>query len=563
MRAKLTIGLLLIACSAAAQYQPAAVANTYTLTEADGFPGSNYVNSWEIHPSGKVYAKDFFGSLHITGNNFVRFISGLGTITNSTLIKMKPKNELLLLEMPQITILKNDTLWMVTENKNPGLIGAYPDNYSGRLYAIEIHQFKLTFYELKNYDWVAIGTFLLPAEVNTENMQTHFFRNGEFLFSFPLRDGSRKLYSPDTVHQQLNYVGTLSHDDYNYFFPHLYNNRLEKNQELMQSFLNFFAARTGWQSALPSKQFSNHFSIASTDQFLFKYGKRMYEYFVIDSNQILTPTVVFDGEDKINSIRINPAYPYLTMLTGNKPLRVFPYIKKYPRIYDDDNASNIFALVQDDVGRIWAGNYQSQLTIIDPANRKQPLIPLKQQPSPFMNAALNYNGQLYLVGESPGDGILQYDRKGNRYKPKQPAATTGFHLYLAPKGGKVYYPSTLPGYPVFYCDAKELGTSATKWERLDTALGIAPFGMASITEDTMGRIWMGHPKKGFAVYHPATQKGITYHTDKKESPIGFISSAMDARGTVGWVAMIKAFGITTIIKNPRRLKACAASIIHC
>lgn len=520
--------------AAAQKPLPAAVANTYTLTEADGFPGYNYVNIFEHHPSGKTYAKDFFGNLHITGNNFIKLIPGLGNITNGTALKIKPGNEVWMFETPEkISILRNDTLWKVIETQNRQLQGIYEDIYSGRLFALEITGAKLVWYEFKNYEWEIKDTFLLPPHINPENARINIFHNGEHTISFSRPDGSRQFYTPDTAHNRLHYITTISLIDYAYCFPHLYNSRLQENLALKRSFSDFMAARTGKQLPITAEPFNSHFALTCLpDQYVFKYEKGLYEYFTADSDHIRSSTIVFEAKDKINSTRINPAYPYLTVLTGNKPLRVFPYIKKYPRIYDNDNASNIFALAQDGTGRIWAGNYEHQLSIIDPTNNKQPVIPLKQQPYQFMNASINYNGNLYLVGESYNGGVVQYDMQGNMRKLQQPAATTGYYLYLAPQNRKVYFPSAAPGYPVFYCDVKELEKPFTRWQRLDSTSGIAPFGMASITEDTLTRIWMGHPKKGFAVYDPALQKGATYRTENKESPIGFISSLTDKKGTV-------------------------------
>ncbi|SDD10137.1 histidine kinase [Niabella drilacis] len=338
----------------------------------------------------------------------------------------------------------------------------------------------------------------------------------------------------DFVQHQLHDLGTLSLPEYSLGFPLLYNGSLRENRALKKSFSDFIAARTGRRRPLTPEYFRNYFT--NTDfntQYIFSYGRGLYEHLVVDSSHILPATIVFEAKDKLNATKVNPAYPYLTVLTANKPLRVFPYIKKYPHIYDHDNARNIFALGQDDAGRIWAGNYQSQLSIINPAKPEQPVVALKKQPYPFMNASLNHNGKMYFVGEYINGGLLQYDQQGNMRKLHPALSTTGYYLYLAPRNGNLYFASAAPGYPVFYCAAGELQKAFIHWKRLDSTVGInPPLGIRSITEDTLGRLWMGHPYKGFAVYDPAVQKGATYHTSNDETPIGFVSSLTDKKGTV-------------------------------
>ncbi len=534
MHARLIILLTLFCCYADAQKSPpAAVANTYTLTEADGFPGYNYVNVWEQHPSGKIYAKDFFGNLHITGNNFITPVPGLSNITVGTILRVRPGNEVWVYETPQkISILKNDTLWKVVESKNKQLRGVYEYFRSGRLFALEIKATTLVRYEFKNHEWEATGTFLLPTGVNPEDVRADTFENGESVISFLLPDGSRKCYEMDSAHHRLNYLTTISAIHFFYYFPYLYNNKVQENLALKQSLSDFIATRTGKRQHLTPERFHNYFMPPYT-QWVFKYGKGLYEYFSVDSSHVQPGTIVLETKDKLNDNRINPAYPYFTVLTGNKPLRVFPYIKKYPHIYDNDNANNIFALAQDDAGRIWAGSYQNKLSIIDAVNPKQPVIHLKQQPYPFMNAQVNYNGKIYLVGEYNTGGVLQYDMQGNMRRLQQPMIATGYYLYLSSKSGKVYFASSGPGFPIFYCNAKELEKPVIDWKQLDSTAGITlSQGMRTITEDTIGRIWMGHPDEGFAVYNHALKKGVTYHTVNNESPIGFISSLTDKKGTV-------------------------------
>lgn len=87
------------------------VANTYTLTEADGFPGFNYVNSFYQFPSGKIYAKDIVGNFHITGNNFVATIPALNGLENSASVVRTGENEVWFADQKKVFIIKGDSVY--------------------------------------------------------------------------------------------------------------------------------------------------------------------------------------------------------------------------------------------------------------------------------------------------------------------------------------------------------------------------------------------------------------------------------------------------------------------
>ncbi|MGC4234225.1 MAG: histidine kinase [Niabella sp.] len=533
MHARLVILLILLSyCADAQKPPPVAVANTYTLTEADGFPGYNYVNVWEHHPSGKIYAKDFFGNLHITGNNFMKPVRGFTNLSSETGVRLlHPGNGAIVYELPgKISVIKNDSLWktVVSSKKLTSLAINF---YNNRLYAFEITGKLLTLYEFKGEDWVAIGNAVLPAGVLPEHIRGDFFKDGKLAVSFSLPGGSRQFYEMDTTLHTLRYLNTLSRPQWAHYYPHLYNSSLQKDTALERSFSGLLTRRMGKALALTPTVFSGYFiNMYSYNQYVFIYGKGLYEYFTVGSSRIQPQTILFESKDKLNSAWTNPAFPYIVFLTGNKPLRVFPYIKKYPHIYNNDNASNIFAVAQDDAGHIWAGSYQNQLSIIKTRQSPQ-LIMLKKQPYPFMNAALNYNGKIYLVGELSDGGVLQYDRLGNMRKLK-PQLHTGYYLYYEPKNRQIYYATAEEGYPAYYCNAKDIEKPVVPWQKIDSAAGLGPIATRSITSDTLGRVWMGHPNNGFAVYSPSSKKAITYDMRKNESPIGFISSITDSRGTV-------------------------------
>lgn len=531
-----------------AQKRSVAVANAYTLNDADGFPGHNYVNTFVYQPSGKVYAKDFYGNLHIIGNNFIKTIPGLKNMANETMLFPQPDNEMWLADGTDKTfIIKNDSLRKIiktTKNLSHGLFSNY--NATGIL-GVGMDKGTLTIYEFANYRWQAITKAPIPKNENSKTVRIEFVKtetDNELIVLFSKPNGDHSIYKPDPAKNQLQYLKTISLNDFIWGLPYLYmlkNNTLSINTALTNNFNRFIATRTG--KNIKPGDYGNFIAVTDIPHicFTFAYGRNLYEYFTLNNNHIQASNIVFESDKKINGTRKNPAYPYLTVLTDDKPMRVFPYIKKYPRIFDQDNTNSIFTLAEDDKGRIWAGSYQRNLSIINPHSNNSAGVELKtsKQPYPFMNASLNYKDKIYLVGEFATGGILQYDMQRNMRKLKPDLATTGYYLYHAQKNDKIYYASADQGFPVFYCEAKELENKFIHWNKLDSAKGIQlHIGIRSMTEDTLGRLWMGHPNKGIAVYNPATQRGTSYLVDEQESPVGFVSSLTDKYGTV-WMGTDK------------------------
>lgn len=538
MRLRLVILLLFFSGPACAQIRsPVGQANTYTLKAADGFPGNNYVGNFEYMPSGKVYAKDFFGNLYITGNNFVKQVTGLENISNNTFLVARSDSEAWLVdENKNITVIKNGIPRQIIEAPAKDLLWFRCFSPDKRVFCMKIWGKELMLYELKHYVWKKI--YEIPVHVNFRHQWTYgkIMKDGQMVLTTFLPGSAQSVYGIDTAHLKLEFITTLP-KPFNPLFNilALYDQQWQMDSVLARSLTGFVAERNVSSNLVTFKDVEeNLMTLFPIPAFIFNDGNGLYEYIRIDSSHVNPGTIFFETRDKLNGVRLNPAYPYLTVLTENKPFRLFPYIKRYPRIYSTGNSNNIFTLVQDDKGRIWAGNYQNQLSIIDDplSPRHAPgIIRLKKQPYPFMNASLNYNGSIYLVGETFNGGVLRYDMNGRMTKPA-PQMPTGFYLYLAPKGQTVYYPSSSLDNPVYYCKVKELEKPFIHWKKLDTTSGISPFSMASITEDTLGRIWMGHPSRGFAVYDPRAGKGTTYNIRKKETPVGFISSLTDQRGTV-------------------------------
>ena len=551
----LCCGLCFTVC--AQQPKPAGFANTYTLTDADGFPGFNYTK-FKYSPWGEYYASDFFGNFHFTGNNFIKRIDALNNLYHVGDLFIMPNNEVLRVDDSKrlIYVIKNDSLLKTIPPPSTTEFNIRYNFHDNYLLGISYTNNTVILYELKNEQWVLLQkirhNYLKLGDENFKNLT--FKKNNLFLQTAGNQETVYHLYEIDTGIHQIKLIRTNLRSVFLNFF---YDDNLQENKKLILSFIQFYAKQSGKQTAeckisdiietagyIPPFIFNQ----TSQDGFILKNNNATYTWGEFDSTTIKPTVVNFESKDIVHGPVKNLYYPYITLPTGNKPLRVFPYIKKYPHIYNNDHADNIFMLTQDDSGRIWAGSYQNYLSIIAPLHshsRGFPNFPspvgegsgvrlteLGKQPHAFMNAGISYNNKIYVVGEDINGGILQYNMQGNMHK-LQPQTPVGYYLYLSAKTKQVYFAPVAAGGSLRYCSADELNKPVVHWNKLNFGLKEKNWdGFRTITEDSLGRLWCGHPKYGFVVYHPQTKQHHLYEVNKNQTPIGFISSVTDNKGTV-------------------------------
>lgn len=506
------------------------VANSYTLTDADGFPGYNYVTPAAFSSTGKIYLKDFFGNFHITGNNFIKQVPGLGNIENSAEIFRLSDTEIWLRvnNGKEIKIIKNDSLIKSVEFP-------YKDFYSARnIYTNSHYQFKpihnkIEIYKFISDKWVLVNKAKWDTAIKINDIEPVFEKNKQAFLKTIVSKNKQGIYLFDTLSNQFKFIKVIP-TIYNSNNKVFYNSNWQINTSLQQSLAHYYTIRLGKLFNAKEFKFSEndlYFHEISTaeNSFIFNFKNGFYEYGMYDSTHILPNSFIFETSNKLNPIQQNPNHPSFFAFTNNKPLRIFPYIKKYPNIFNHKNSTDIFALAQDDLGRIWAGSYENNLSIIKPTSFEKGLgstvTELPKQPYRFMNAAINYNRKMYFVGETHLGGILQYSINGKLKKIK-PLTPTGYYLYYAARSKTIWMPSAEgPNYPIYTCKANELEKPFINWQKLDSKVGITNFGFATMCEDTMQRIWIGHPKKGFAVYNQQTKKAITYDLKKKRNTYWF------------------------------------------
>lgn len=211
--------------------------------------------------------------------------------------------------------------------------------------------------------------------------------------------------------------------------------------------------------------------------------------------------------------------------TMNKPFRYFPYLKVYPKIFNHATSSAIHAITQDSSGRIWVASYEGGLSILS----KNKVVEYHEDGLIFLPGSFSTSSHVYLNSEQVKYGLLQYDIKGHK-KGLSPNLL-GYYMYLS-KNKQDFYFGSWAYQGLLKTATQSLESGVLNWKKIDSTYGNKLKAIASITEDTRGRIWMGSATRGFAVYYPDKDKATTWLVSKNETSVSFLSSCTDDKGTV-------------------------------
>lgn len=212
--------------------------------------------------------------------------------------------------------------------------------------------------------------------------------------------------------------------------------------------------------------------------------------------------------------------------TNGSLLRLFPHIKKYPRLFYTSNSNSVFTLQQDYLGQIWAGSYQGALSIITNDNV---VVQSKTSDIKYLNGGLNYKDKILLFAESE-KGLLQYD---NLEKYSVIAdSVSGFCSFIS-KNKKLYIGTCQKG--IWFTDVANLDkTAKISWRKIAEKEGLTIENILCINEDKFGTIWYGS-STGIGVYNPTTNLCTTWNRkDLKLDYLGTITMAQDTYKTV-WI----------------------------
>ncbi len=212
--------------------------------------------------------------------------------------------------------------------------------------------------------------------------------------------------------------------------------------------------------------------------------------------------------------------------TNGDFIRLFPHIKKYPRLFYKSNSNSVFALQQDDKNQIWAGSYQGVLSIITNENK---IIQSKNNDVKFLNGGINYKNKMLLIGES-GKGLLMYDGI-NKYETIADSIAA-YYTYIS-KSKKLYLGTMLNG--IWFTDVKNLeAKNKIKWNKITDKQKLGLENVLTISEDKYGAIWYGS-STGIGFYNSKTNLCTTWkRKDLELDFLGTMAMLQDTHKTL-WI----------------------------
>jgi hypothetical protein len=231
--------------------------------------------------------------------------------------------------------------------------------------------------------------------------------------------------------------------------------------------------------------------------------------------------------NKMNRGLYNRASSSLLMHNNNQLTQSFTNIKKYPTVYKDKDALNIFAVCKDAIGNIWAGSYNKGVSKI---NSKGEVTAINKT-STISNGSLAIGNYVFFIDENLRQ-IIRFDSKTNKsVAVKTPKNYTGFVLFES-KNKTIYFGTAVMG--LWYISEKDLLANNGNW----TIIPVEKLGdiknILSIAEDVNGNIWFGHLKRNIAILNTKTNSLRLLKVKNKTVDVGMFSSLCDAQGNM-WI----------------------------
>ena len=502
------------------QAVPAGVANDYSLGEKDGYAGFNYAAIYH-GPSGKVYTRTYDGDIAIHGNNYTLPLKSISRQPAALgYFKEINYNEAWYYDTKKIVIIKQDTVSRIV---------SLPTETN---YYLGLHNSIIYLFQKKGQleTWLFDGTELKlkatdsSAAINSNSGLYPITSEGIFFLTNVVNDSlnifklnpSSFLFSKICAYRTGNVYVYYIKDALN-----LFGKKIDTEGGLL-SIENGVVNKTFTLNSQSVKYFTINLSSA--------YGLITHH----DSyRQIFNPTPtageselpVFISEDNTNLLASEKFYGSFYATTGNKPIRIFTTLKKYPSLFNNSHSNSIFSLQEDNENNIWAGCYQGGISIIKNNN----IHSLPGINSRITNGGSAYKDKIYMITEGIAYGLIQLNKKGDvRLLSKK---TTGFYSFIT-GNQKDFYFGTGSYNGLWKTTTTALENANPVWNIIDSTKGLKLHNILTITEDKAGRIWCGHPRRGIAVYEPKNDQAQTWLVEKNETTFGAFSSITDKNGTV-------------------------------
>ena len=502
---------------------PAGVANTYTLSGKEGYNGFIYCTI-QFAPDGTIYTCDYSGNVEIHGNNYSIKLDSLKKGTLIGAFKIIDSSEVWAISVKNIIVIKNKKVSSIIE------LPVNTFSYAYRGDKKSIYVFSISQKKAETWLVSAEGKFKLSTsdfEFNANDGGIYEVAKSE-IWLIKREKSELLMYQFDTI--KSDFVFKKSYSGFYWVWNIIDENNFYASNRVSAHNMGY-RVTNGTVNKLKttfSTGLANSYYLlggnGSRSEALYKYNNNKYFTVNIDSNLNLQKKILFSSADEITAANKNISGHYYFGFTSNRPLLIFPYIKKYPSIFNNNNSSAIFTVKEDTAGSIWAGSYQSNLSVLTKGKIKE----IKDNSYKMMNGGSYYGNHMYLIGEGSA-GLLQYDMKGNAKKVNSPS--TGFYTYVS-KDKKHFYYTTINQLGLWQTTTESLQTLNPVWNKIDSTKGNKINNILTIAEDTVGRIWCGHSRSGIVIYNPATNKAQTWRIDKNETHFGAFSSLTDKQGTI-------------------------------
>ncbi len=512
---------------------PAGSANTYMLSDKDGYPGDNYV-FLRNDSMGFSYTTDYTNNFCISGNNFYTCTDTLRK-KGETIHSIEPlqNNECLVVCSRAVYWFTNTTIAhqitfageLITTHKINNKILLFV-NYDGKMcfYILENKKISARYNTNFNVKYIDSHGNISIGICQNENAEIFLTENDKICSIYKFNIETKgfsflKNYVTDNIIVPIN----IENENNGLYINDVRNNRTYYNltNGEIKPYKDFF---DGYPSPQNKKTSIRQTPFNKPTSILIR--KEMGEYFTGNiKNGKIKYGIPFKLNDMVNGVvELNQSQYWGS--TGNKPFRLFPYIKKYSEIFNHTNSASIFTVREDDRGRIWAGSYQGHLAVIENNVLKN----IKSNGIMYMNGGSTFNNKMYLIGEG-AVGLITYNMNGKFIKKEN--IPTGYYTHIS--NDKKYFYYGTPGLMgLLQTSTASLQSNKPIWNKIDTSKGSFVQNILTITEDTLGRIWYGHGRRSIAMYEPKTEKAKTWIVEKAESAFGAFSSLTDKNGTI-WI----------------------------
>uniref|UniRef100_UPI001561BAC8 two-component regulator propeller domain-containing protein n=1 Tax=Capnocytophaga canis TaxID=1848903 RepID=UPI001561BAC8 len=252
------------------------------------------------------------------------------------------------------------------------------------------------------------------------------------------------------------------------------------------------------------------------------YGEQKKEaYRIYDLSQTPPQLMAVSSDIKLRYLNsYSPESHSFYVSTPQHLGRLFPYIKKYPRIFDGDNSESIHSITQSPDGKIWVGSYGNNFSVID--DRK---IVQSKQRKRILPGAMSVGNKMLVYVDAPAQTFL-YENE-NKYTILNDTVG-GYFSFVSSKG--MFFTGTF-NYGLMYKPLKDLENKSVKWKFVGKDKGMKLQSCLTVAEDKFGNIWTGAGGQ-LAVFQEDKNQAISLYAKEKDIPFGSIAMLKDTYDTL-------------------------------